>query len=154
MYKIIKDLANQCGNSRFVTKSGYYIVEDLRDGRVEIAEYNSEDNTWGNNIQVEGSELIIDNKVYDVYTWANETYPELVKETRAKLENSLNGENHEAIKEAVDYYLKNFSNEIFANELKENSLGYIENKFQGEDADCTLSDEALELFTQLKITNH
>lgn len=154
MYKIIKDLANQCGNSGFVTKSGYYIVEDLRDGRVEIAEYNSEDNTWGNNIQVEGSELIIDNKVYDVYTWANETYPELVKETRAKLENSLNGENHEAIKEAVDYYLKNFSNEIFANELKENSLGYIENKFQGEDADCTLSDEALELFTQLKITNH
>ena len=153
MYKIIKDLANQCGNSEFATKSGYYIVEDLRDGRVEIAEYNSEDNTWGDNIQVEESELIIDNKVYDTYTWANETYPELVRETREKLENSLNSENNDAVKEAVDYYLKNFANKIFAKKIKENGLGYIEIKFQGEDADCALSDEAFELFTQLQKNN-
>ena len=149
MYKIIKNLADQCGNHEYASEDGYYIVKDFNDGRVEISEYNSKNNTWGNDIQVTMDELILGDKVYDTYTWANETYPDLVKETRGKLEAKFNGKNKEAVQRAVDFYLKSFACDIFADKLKENDLGYIEVIGRGEDADCELNEEALEIFNQL-----
>ena len=44
---IIKDLSDGCGVAdNYATKSGWYIVEDLRDGRVKVSKYDAETNKW------------------------------------------------------------------------------------------------------------
>lgn len=64
MYRIVKDISSTCGSDDcYATKSGWYIVDDLHDGRVKISEYNAAKNTWSDNIIIDEDILVINGEV-------------------------------------------------------------------------------------------
>lgn len=156
MYKIIKDLSYNGGTSdNHATKSGWYIVENLHDGRLKISEYNKETNTWSGDITVRDEELIIDNKVLNTLYWAKETIPKVVDEKKAQLVNKICSLTdytryigHD-IQTAVDYYIQVYGFELFATELKDAGLNYayIEDAYDPKD---NLTDKQYELFRLLE----
>ena len=156
MYKIIKDLSYNGGTSdNHATKSGWYIIENLYDGRYKISEYDEPTNTWSDDTTVRDEELIIYNKVLNTLYWAEETIPKVVEEKKAQLVNKICSLTdytqyigHD-IQTAVDYYIQVYGFELFADELKAAGLAYayIED---GYDPKYDMTDEQYELFKLLE----
>lgn len=49
-YEIVKDLS---GHDTYPIQSGWYIVDDMGDGRVKISEYDEGQDIWGEDILVQ-----------------------------------------------------------------------------------------------------
>lgn len=130
MYNIVKDLSSTCGmDNPYATKSGWYIVEDLHDGRVKISNYNASANTWSDNITVDYGILVIDGEVESPKKFVEEYEPQILKEWENKLYERLErvyGDNLKSydVVQAIDFFIDQWDWDIFADVLKKYNIAY------------------------------
>lgn len=155
MYNIIKDLSDTCGvTTPYATKSGWYIIEDLHDGRVKISNYNASANTWSDNTTVDYNILIIEGEVVNTKEFVKKYEPQVLKEWENKLYERLeraygdNLKSFDAI-QAIDFFIDQWDYDIFADTLKKYKVAY---KYREGDApkDMLDNDTQLEYYKTLK----
>lgn len=130
IYRIIKDISSTCGVDDYhPRRTGWYIVEDLHDGRVKISNYNASANTWGDNITVDYNILIIDGEAINTKEFVKEYEPQVLKEWENKLYERLervygdNLKSFDAI-QAIDFFISQWDWDIFADVLKKYKVAY------------------------------
>lgn len=137
MYNIVKDLSNTCGVANpYATKSGWYVVEDLHDGRVKISNYNASANTWSDNITVDYGILVIDGEVESPKKFTEEYEPQILKEWENKLYERLErvyGDNLKSFDalQAIDFFIDQWDWDLFADVLKKYNIAY--KYYEGDD---------------------
>lgn len=144
---IIKDLSDGMGAG--ATKSGWYIVEDLRDGRVKVSEYNAETNKWGEDKTVWRDSIVEHGVVANVLALAKQRTNQIT-ERAMKI---AGGEYDRYVSEAVEFYMQNFAFEIFGDLLKEHDVDYKDDKDDeslDEDSQDYLSRGASYIYIELE----
>lgn len=134
MYRIIKDISSNCGSDDcYAIKSGWYIVDDLHDGRVKISEYNAAKNTWSDNIIIDEDILVIDGEVGSAARFTEEYELRAFKECQNKLYKHLEDVYGDSIRsfdalQAIDLFIEQYDCEIFADVLKKYNVDseYVE----------------------------
>jgi hypothetical protein len=134
MYRIVKDISSNCGSDDcYATKSGWYIVDDLHDGRVKISEYNAATNTWSDDITADGDILVINGEVGSAARFTEEYEPRVFKEYQNKLYKHLEDVYGDSLRsfdalQAIDLFIEQYDWDIFADVLKKYNVDseYVE----------------------------
>ena len=130
MYNIVKDISSNCGSDDcYATKSGWYIVDDLHDGRVKISKYDAATNTWSDDITTDGDILVINGEVGSAARFTEEYEPRVFKEYQNKLYKQLEDVYGDSLKrydalQAIDFFITQYDWDIFTDVLKKYNVDY------------------------------